>query len=107
VAAEPYCERCDLPLSQCEHRLPPPEPVPAWAQRVPSRYMPGDVYLTDYQRFWEGIRDTLIRGSGLGPWVVAEWHGRCKACGERWEPGERIRGSSDDGGFICETCGTE
>jgi hypothetical protein len=43
---------------------------------------------------------------GFGPWIISEFYGTCKCCGQRWEPGEMIRYSEDENGWACTGCGS-
>jgi hypothetical protein len=43
----------------------------------------------------------------LGPWIDAQYGGRCAACGDRWEPGVMIRHDDGEDGWICSYCGSE
>jgi hypothetical protein len=52
---------------------------------------------------WEQAQESA---GGTGPLIVAQYHGRCRTCAGRWEPGERIAFDEDEGSWICEDCVT-
>jgi hypothetical protein len=54
---------------------------------------------------WDELWESTEREAGLSRWITAEYDGRCP-CGQRWEPGDQIRYSEDEGSFVCETCGS-
>lgn len=57
---------------------------------------------------WDGLIATAAEGTALeGPWIVAQYHGTCAACGERWEPGDAIRLDRDLDAWVCTGCGEE
>jgi hypothetical protein len=95
-----YCERCDLPLAMCEHGRPFPAAITGLLRRELARGSAG---------FWQGLWEMVIeageRSDGLGPWVSARYSGTCCGCGGRWMPGDLIRASDDDGGWLCGGCG--
>lgn len=41
----------------------------------------------------------------LGPWIAAQYRGKCAGCGGRFEPDDRIR-ADGDGGYLGDCCGT-
>lgn len=43
----------------------------------------------------------------LGPWIEARFHGTCRGCGGPTEPGEMIRHSRDEDGWLCSECGRD
>jgi hypothetical protein len=57
---------------------------------------------------WGQMAETVASAGAdpLGPWVVSRYEGTCRACGNRWEPGDRIRADDEEGGWICEACGS-
>jgi hypothetical protein len=40
---------------------------------------------------------------GVGPVVIAAYHGQCAGCGEHISPEDEIR-SDGDGGWLCAAC---
>jgi DNA-directed RNA polymerase subunit RPC12/RpoP len=46
-----------------------------------------------------------MRGpGGRGPWFFSRYDGKCSACGEQFDAGQKIR-SDGDSGWLCEDCG--
>lgn len=86
-----------LPVSMCMHRTPRIVYVdPRRIVVVPSA--PGDY---DWAALWAVAHPD----DGLGPWIEAIWEGVCRGCGERWEPGDLIRRSEFEDGYLCAFCG--
>lgn len=56
----------------------------------------------DWDRAAESAEQVMA--SGPGPWILAEFYGRCKGCGEKTEPGDMIAFSEEDGGWISTCC---
>ena len=127
-----WCAECKPPprppawawADQIQADYHPPPLTPEQVQRyVAERYAPpgwqyvgytqGGVHLATepdpaWLAFWEHLAALAEREleSALGPWVCAEFSGRCRGCGERWEPGNPIRRSEEEGGWVAECCGT-
>jgi hypothetical protein len=43
----------------------------------------------------------------MGPEIEARYSGTCRGCGQRWDPGEYIRFSEDEGAWLCAVCGSD
>lgn len=122
-----FCEFGMLPPSQCEHcrrHAPlvspytwPPGAIPTQRQ-IDRRYLidaeyHAHVYLWRQllreafgpEHDWTGLMELAETTLGLGPWTLAQWSGRCKGCGERYEDGDTVRYSEDEGGMVCLGCG--
>jgi hypothetical protein len=56
---------------------------------------------------WEQLSELAGEHLGLGPWMLAQWDGRCKGCGGRFWEGDSVRWSDDEGGMVCLDCGSE
>lgn len=65
---------------------------------------PGEPGIND----WQGMAElaSIEEARDFGPWVQSQYRSPCKACGYRWEPGEMIRYSEDEQGWICSECGS-
>lgn len=61
--------------------------------------MSGPAY--DWQQLW----DLAHPDSGLGPWIISQFGGRCRGCGNVFEAGELIRYYSGEDGYLGECCG--
>jgi hypothetical protein len=84
---EPFCDFGQLPRSMCAHCL---------ADRsVVTAVQP------DFARIAELASDD---GDGVGPFIEALYHGRCRGCGGRWEPGDFIAWSSGEDHWVCADC---
>jgi hypothetical protein len=102
-----FCGPCQLPLAMCEHGLELPRTAPE-QQAWPG---PGVAAGRWFRPDWQAIRDLVaehaLAASGLGPWIPAQYYGTCAACGHRWEPGDQIRASDEDAGWLCQRCGSD
>jgi len=79
------CERCLLPVSMCEHRL---------AQQSGAS-------------FWDDLVSTVADAQGegrTGPLIETLYHGRCRGCGDRWQPGDLICWDEGEDGWVCGGC---
>jgi hypothetical protein len=89
---EPFCEPCGLPLAMCGHRAPVSRAAVAAAQTV------GPVD-------WEHLDQLAEEGmTSDGAPFEAQYGGRCHGCGDRWEPGDQLAWSADDGELMHASC---
>jgi hypothetical protein len=44
---------------------------------------------------------------GMRGWIVSRYGGRCRGCGNRFEPGELIRYYDGEDGYLAECCGVD
>ena len=58
--------------------------------------------LLAWQELWELAETGMTKQTG--PLIEAGYGGRCRACTERWEPGDFIAFSEDEDGWICADC---
>ena len=101
VTGEAFCERCFLPLAMCEHG----RPRNSWRAWLSAGGRP-EGEQAERIAFWEQLADIAERWNGLGPWCTALYRGTCCACGRRWEEGDQIRMSAEDGGWVGSCCGS-
>lgn len=71
--------------------------VTLWEQMMRSAFGPDED--------WPALMEAAQTGE-LGPWITSAYRSVCRGCGERWEEGEQIRFSEDEGGWICFSCGS-
>jgi hypothetical protein len=55
---------------------------------------------------WAALWLVAHPDDGLGPWIVSVWGGRCRGCGELFDPGDLIRRYEDENGYLAECCGS-
>lgn len=99
--AEERCARHDMILRDCAD-CNPRHPVP-----VKSKLHGGLTGTDQYQVCaspWEGLAAMAADPPDTGPVIEARYSGHCRACGERWEPGDLIAYGEDEGGWLCEGC---
>jgi hypothetical protein len=53
---------------------------------------------------WAALAETA--DGDLGPWMLAQWNGPCRGCGDRIYEGDSIRYSALEGGMLCLECGS-
>jgi hypothetical protein len=55
---------------------------------------------------WDDLTDQAEQGMGgaVGPVIEAQYGGRCRGCGDRWEPGDLIAYGEDEDGWLCSSC---
>jgi len=49
---------------------------------------------------WDQLAETAYRPR----LIESEYHGTCRACGGRWEPGDQIGWSDDEDAWCCAGC---
>lgn len=89
--AEPYCERCQLPQLMCIHRGAAPR----------SAVVSAELVAVDWERLDQLAEQAM---NSNGPTFEAQWPGKCTACGDRWEAGDRVAWSADDDGLGHADC---
>ena len=73
-----------------------------------DRYLPGPEPVSHDWNAVTRMADTDGRDAhALGPWIYAKYNGHCRGCGDPWEPGDRIRFSEDENGWLCSDCGSD
>lgn len=86
-----FCERCQLPLIMCAHRR------PGRAAAVTAGGPPGPD--------WDHIDELAEQGfDGDSVPFGAQYGGRCRGCGERWDPDDMIAWSAGEGGLVHAEC---
>lgn len=60
-------------------------------------------WTSPWARMWDEHLDAVADGR-TGPLIEARYDGRCRACANRWEPGDAICFDEDEGAWICAGC---
>jgi hypothetical protein len=75
-----YCDFSDLPVASCAHC------------KAGGRVLPAEIEMTE-------------AGPARGPWITAQYSGRCVLNrGHQIKPGDQIR-SDGEGAWLCASCG--
>jgi hypothetical protein len=56
---------------------------------------------------WDALHEAASGDQGgMSRWIESGFGGTCPSCGERFEPGDRIRHDTAAGGWVCTECGS-
>jgi hypothetical protein len=93
-----WCEVMQLPASGCYHCRPG---VITQRGQQGGGGAPAAVLMA-WEELWELAESGMRKETG--PLIESQYGGRCRACTERWEPGDFIAFSEDEDGWICADC---
>lgn len=100
---KPVTCRHELMLESCAECYPPARQRAQDAAVQPD----GTHSAADWNKMSYQAQAGEQRKSRFGPWITASYGGSCPGCGQRFDPGERIRADDELGDFVCEACGSQ
>ena len=100
-----YCKHF-LPISQCSDCR---GAAGVWDQAVAGTWHTArqrGIETVALPSSWQDAQaEAEIDDSAGGPVIDAKWHGRCRACGQGWEPGDQVTFSEEEDAWVHQECG--
>lgn len=89
----------------CKHLLTRSSCAQCMITVVPDERQPPGTFTLRNGYDWAALWELAFPPAGLYPWISSRYGGRCRGCGERFEPGDLIRYDEAEAGYLAGCCG--